>query len=263
MKNYSLVLIILISGLAITCQPVDNTALEEPSTFHDGIEWRGENEIANYLSIAGIGYWMNIEREKAYTIFEEAVKLDSSLFACHTALAFLSRGEKSDYHTAMAKKYVVGENEVSNLFVSFLDIPRDSTGNDARRDTWAKMHELSNGPFIHMRYATSRDERPETLEELANLESFLDDLGMTTAHIYNIRGYMLNLEGDLEGGTEAIEKYLEMRPNGYNALDSRAEFYLLAGDTATAVEYYKKTVEQYPFAVSARNTLRDLQDDKD
>lgn len=263
MKNYNLVLIILISVLVITCQPVDNNALVEPSPFHDGINWESENEIATYLSYSGISYWMNVEREKAYTMFEEAVKLDSSLFACHTALSLASRGEKSDYHMAMAKKYVVGENEVSNLFVSLLDIPRDSTGRDARRDTWAKMHELSNGPYIHLRFATSRVERAETLEELGNLESILNEEGMNTDYIYNIRGYVLNLEGELEKGTESVEKYLEMRPNGYNALDSRAEFYLFAGDTATAIEYYKKTVEQYPFALSARNSLKYLQEDKD
>jgi tetratricopeptide (TPR) repeat protein len=261
MKNFNLLLIVLIAIYSISCQPAENNEADEPSPFHDGINWGSDNEIAEYLSYEGIGYWMNIEREKTYTIFDEAVKLDSSLFACHTALSLLSRGDKREYHKEMAKKYVVGENEVSNLFVSLLDIPRDSTGREARRDTWAKMHELSNGPFIHMRYAMSRAERAETLAELDKLESILDELGFSTAHIYNIRGYVLNLEGELEKGTKAIEKYLEMRPDGYNALDSRAEFYLFAGDTTSAIEYYKKTVEQFPFAISARNTLSRL--DKD
>ena len=261
MKKFNLLLIVLIAIYSISCQPAENNEADEPSPFHDGINWGSDNEIAEYLSYKGIGYWMNIEREKTYTIFDEAVKLDSSLFACHTALSLMSRGDKREYHKEMAKKYVVGENEVSNLFVSLLDIPRDSTGREARRDTWAKMHELSNGPFIHMRYAMSRVERAETLAELDKLESILDELGISTAHIYNIRGYVLNLEGELEKGTEAIEKYLEMRPDGYNALDSRAEFYLFAGDTTSAIEYYKKTVEKFPFAISARNSLRRL--DKD
>lgn len=261
MKNSKLLLFVLIAISSMSCQQTENNAQEEPSPFHDGINWGSENETANYLSFTGIGYWMNIEREKAYTIFEEAVKLDSSLFACHTALCLMSRGDKREYHKEMAKKYVAGENEVSNLFVSLLDIPRDSTGREARRDTWAKMHELSNGPFIHMRYAMSRADRAETLEELDNLESFLAELGIATAHIYNIRAYIIKLEGDLEKGTASVDKYMEMRPHGYNALDSRAEFYLFAGDTSKAIEYYKKTVEQFPFAISARNALRRL--DKD
>jgi tetratricopeptide (TPR) repeat protein len=261
MKKFKTMFIVVMAAIMLSCQPVENSEAEEPSPFHDGINWGSDNETANYLSYAGIGYWMNIEREKAYAIFEEAVKLDSSLFACHTALSLLSRGEKREYHKEMAKKYVVGENEVSNLFVSLLDIPIDSTGRDARRDTWGKMHELSNGPFIHMRYAMSRADRAESLAELDKLESILDELGMTTAHIYNIRGYVQNLEGDLEKGTASVEKYLEMRPHGYNALDSRAEFYLFAGDTTAAIEYYKKTVEQFPFSLSARYSLRNL--DKD
>jgi tetratricopeptide (TPR) repeat protein len=261
MKNPKLILIAFIAIAAISCQPAEEKIQEEPSPWHDGINWAGENEIANYLAMQGINHWMNIEREKAYTFFEKSVELDSSQFACHTALALMSRGDKREYHKEMAKKYVVGENEVSNLFVSLLDIPRDSTGAEARRETWAKMHELSNGPFIHIRYATSRADRAETLEELDNLESILAELDMTTAHIYNIRGYLLNLEGDLEKGTASVDKYLEMRPHGYNGLDSRAEFYLFAGDTTSAIEYYKKTVEQFPFALSARNSLRYL--DKD
>jgi tetratricopeptide (TPR) repeat protein len=261
MKNFKLLLVVLIAISSMSCQQTENNVQEESSPFHDGINWTGENEIANYLAFQGIGHWMNIEREKAYVLFEKSVELDSSQFACHTALSLLSRGAKRQYHTEMAKKYVAGENEVSNLFVSLLDIPRDSTGREARRDTWAKMHELSNGPFIHMRYAMSRADRAETLEELDNLESFLAELGITTAHIYNIRAYVTNLEGDLEKGTASVDKYMEMRPHGYNALDSRAEFYLFAGDTTKAIEYYKKTVEQFPFAISARSALRRL--DKD
>ena len=186
MKNFNLSLIVFIAIFSFSCQQTENNVQEEPSPFHDGINWAGENEIANYLAFEGIGHWMNIEREKAYVLFEKSVELDSSQFACHTALSLLSRGEKRDYHTEMAKKYVAGENEVSNL---------------------------------------------------------------------------LNFAGNLDEGTEEIEKYLEMYPDGYNALDSRAEFYLIGGDTTNAIEYYKKTVEKFPFAISARNALRRL--DKD
>jgi len=261
MKTFKLSLIVLIAIFSFSCQQTENNEQEEPSPFHDGINWTGENEIANYLAMQGIGHWMNIEREKAYVLFGKSVELDSSLFACHTALSLMSRGDKREYHKEMANKYVVNKSETSKLFVSLLDIPRDSTGTEARRETWAKMHELSNGPFIHFRYATSRVDRTEAIEEMGKLEAFLDELGMGTAHIYNTRAYFLNIEGELEKGTTEVEKYLKMYPDGYNALDSRAEFYLFAGDTTNAIEYYKKALEQFPFAISARNSLRYL--DKD
>ena len=245
--------VIIMGMLALACEKP-----QEESPFHDGIEWQGENETANYLAMQGLRHLINVEREKAYVLFEEAVKVDSSLFACHTALAMLSRGEKRDYHKMMAQKFAEGKNEASKLYVSLLDIANDSTGNDERAEVWAKMHALSNGPFIHLRYASSRNDIAETIQELDKLDSFMSSTGGNTAAIHNLKGYMLKAQGDLAGGTAEIEKYVELYPDGYNPLDSRAEFYLFAGDTLKAIEYYKKTVERFPFAISARYTLNDL-----
>ena len=77
--------------------------------------------------------------------------MDSSLFGSHKALALLSKGEKKDYHKEMANKFVEGEKETSQLFVSLLDMDNDSTATEKRGQVWARMHELSNGPFIHFR----------------------------------------------------------------------------------------------------------------
>ena len=257
MKNIKLILILLAGIVSVSCQQSEQVT-EEPSPFHDGINWRGDNEIANYLTSRGIWYWMNIEREKAYVMFEEAVNVDSSLFACHTALALMSWGDKMEYHKAMAKKFVAGKSETSKLFVSLLDLPRDSTSREPRREIWAKMHEISNGPFIHMRYATSLEDRAQSMEELNKLEATLTDLGWKPAYIHNMKGYLMQMEGDLDAGTAEIEEYLAMYPDGYNPLDSRAEFYLFAGDTATAIDYYRKARQKFPFAMSAQNSLRRL-----
>lgn len=248
MKNSKIILITLLAIFMFACQ---EAAMEEPSPFHDGINWQGENEIANYLAIEGIEHWINIERANAYVLFEKAVELDSSLFASHTALAILSRGEKRDYHKDMANKFVESENETSQLFVSLLDIENDSTAADKRREVWAKMHELSNGPLIHLRYAVSRYDTLEMIEELDKLASFLEEIEWSTAHIHNFKGYILQSLGDLDQGTIEIEKYMELYPEGYNQLDSRAEFYLFAGDTIKAIKYYEKTVEQFPYSLSA------------
>ena len=201
---------------------------------------------------------MNVEREKAYVLFEKAVDLDSSLFACHTALAIMSRGDKRENHKAMAKKYVTNENETSKLFVSLLDIAFDSTGTDQRREVWGKMHELSNGPFIHFQYATSLEDNLETIQELDKLKAILEEIGMSTGFVSNIKGYYYQLLGDLDKGTAEIDQYLTQYPDGYNPLDSRAEFYLFAGDTATAIQFYEKTLERFPFAVSPQRALDDL-----
>ena len=96
MKNLKLLIIFLAGTMVLSCQPAEQTE-NEPSPFHDGINWQGDNEIANHLTSKGIRHWMNIEREKAYVLFEEAVNVDSSLFACHTALAMMSWGDKMEY----------------------------------------------------------------------------------------------------------------------------------------------------------------------
>jgi tetratricopeptide (TPR) repeat protein len=258
MKLLSTVLVAALALFLFTCQNADNTTLEEPSAVHDGINWGGENDLANSLAFAGIDHSMNIEQQKAYVLFEKAVELDSSLFASHTALALLSRGEKRDHHKMMANKFVAGENETSKLFVSLLDIENDSTAADKRRAVWAKMHDLSNGPFIHFRYALTRADSLEVIAELDKLEAFLTEQGWNTAHVYNVRGYMYQLTGDLERGTREIEKYMELYPEGYNPLDSRAEFYLFAGDTTKAIEYYEKALNRFRYSISARNALDEL-----
>lgn len=153
-KSVFLISILLIVTLFYSCENKPSTSAAN-DVVQNGIRWNGQNEIANYLANSGMNHFVNIELENAYTVWSHAVKLDSSLFAPHTMLALMSRGAKRDYHTQMAKKFVVNENETSKLFVSLLDIPRDSTGREARRSAWAKMHELSNGPFIHLMYVRS------------------------------------------------------------------------------------------------------------
>jgi tetratricopeptide (TPR) repeat protein len=249
----------------MSCQPQDTSEAEE-SYFHDGIRWIGENETANYLAISGLNHYVNIELAPAYVMSKHAVEVDSSLFASHTLLAILTRGDERLMHKEMANKYVANENEVSKLFVSLLDIENDSTL-EQRRAIWTKMHELSNGPFIHYMYIRFMDIAKDTaavLSELDNLIAICNEQGVTSieAASYNIKGYILQLNGDLEGGTQAIDKYVELYPDGYNALDSRAEFYLFAGDTIAAIEMYERVLEKYPFSTAAQNHLRDLRGDQ-
>lgn len=267
MKAFKLLMpYILLIGFSLqSCQQSETSSATEQQedVVTNGIRWAGENETANYLATAAMNHFANIELAKAYTLWEHAVKQDSSLFAPHTMLSILSRGAKSDYHKEMAKKFVANENETSKLFVSLLDIPRDSTGREARRATWTKMHNLSNGPFIHLMYLRSLDFNadPEgVISEADKLIAFAEENGMTAiaGATYNMKGYMLQRLGKLDEGTAAIEKYAELY-DGYNQLDSRAEFYLFAGDTTNAITWYKKVVERYPFSPAVTEKIERLE----
>ncbi|MGB5369704.1 MAG: hypothetical protein WBN18_04685, partial [Flavobacteriaceae bacterium] len=108
------------------------------------IEWRGNDTIANAMVWQGIGHYMNIENEKAFTFFDAAVTEDPTLFAPRVVLALLSNGDMRANHKAEAKKLVEGKNEVSKLFVSLLDIDRETeNAGDVWRATWKKMYELA------------------------------------------------------------------------------------------------------------------------
>ena len=256
---------VLASGIIIACQPETTTEVtEEPAVPQTGIRWVGENEIASHMAVMGVRHYMQIELEKAYAFSQEAVRLDPTLFASHTLLAMMSRGETAEKHTQLAKQHVANENEAGKLFVSLLDVARDSLARQNRHEIWTKMHELSAGRFIHYMYARSWDWRNDFdggIKELDNLiaRAQENERTLVEAAANNIKGYQLYQgNDDLEGGTAAIERYLELYPEGYNSYDSRAEFYLFAGDTATAIEWYRKTVGQYRWATGALNHLREL-----
>lgn len=106
------------------------------------------------------------------------------------------------------------------------------------------------------------DTNPDAvIAEADKLIAFAEENKMKSiaAATYNLKGYMLQRTGKLTEGIRAIEKYVELYPDRYNALDSRAEFYLFAGDTANAVVWYKKVLNVYPYSQSAQNKLKGLE----
>ena len=243
--------------LLLAFLPLALIAQEKESQY---IQWTGEDEVANALVGMGIDHAMNIEFEKAYTFFDAAVAKDPSLFAPHVMLASLSKGEKREMHMEKAKELVEGKNEVSKMFVSLLEY--GGKGEDLaakRRATWAKMHELAHdGRFVHFRYALSLEDPKAQIAELEALAAKNMKDEKATGHIHNILGYAYYAEGDKGKAKEHLDKYLELRPNGYNAQDSMAEFYLNEGDMENAMVYYKKAVANYPGAANAKEKIAEI-----
>ena len=226
------------------------------------IQWGGNDTIANAMVMRGMDHMMNVELEKAYTFFDAAVAQDPTLFAPHVVLANLSGGEKRDLHAAAAKKHVEGKNEVSKMFVATLDIDwKEEGAADKNRDHWAKMFELAyDGGFVNFRYAMSRKEVKERITELEKLAARNGKKGRSNAHVHNILGYMYYAEGDKVKAKAHFDKYLELRPNGYNAYDSMGEYYFNEGDMETAMAYYKKARMHYPAARSANDKIKEIEE---
>ena len=227
------------------------------------IQWTGDDEIANAMVSAGIDCAMNIEFEKAYTFFDAAIAKDPTLFAPHVVLANLSKGDKRAYHKEQAKKLVEGKNEVSQLYVSLLDIEWKDNKENAkkqRNETWAKMHELAyDGRFVHFRYAMTIEDDNERIAEFEKLAALNEKDGRNTGHVHNLLGYTHYGIGNIEKAKEHFKKYVELRPNGYNAYDSMGEFYMNEGNIEKATKYYKKAVANFPGAQNAREKLKELE----
>ncbi len=249
----------LLTLVFLAILPMAILAQEKESLY---IEWGGDDEIANAMVQHGMDHFMNIEFEKAYAFFEAAVKRDPSLFAPHVALANLSKGDKKEYHKKKANELVEGKNEVSKMYVSLLDI--DYKSDDAaqqRRETWKKMHELAfNGRFVHFNYAWSQEDVSDRIAELEKLAAKNEKDNYGTGHIHNLLGYAYYSQDEKSKAKAHFEKYLELRPNGYNAQDSMGEFYLNEGDLESALAYYQKAVENYPGASNAKAKIKEIEE---
>ena len=182
--------------------------------------------IANTMIWRAMDHVLNIENEKAYTLFEAGLNQDPSLFAPHVQLAMLSGGDKREHHKKMAKKLVAGKNEVSQLFVSLLDIERGPGAAEIWRSTWKKMHKLAyEGKYVHFRYAQSIEDPLARIAEFEKLAAKIEADGGNNGHVHNLLGYAHYTQGDKEKAKMHFNKYLELRPDGYNAYDSMADYF--------------------------------------
>ncbi|MEL6190504.1 MAG: tetratricopeptide repeat protein, partial [Bacteroidota bacterium] len=125
---------------------------------------------------------------------------------------------------------------------------------------WAKMNKIAspNANFIQLNYAISRPDPEEGLEELLKLRAEMDRLKREAGFIDNILGYMFAETGDLDNAKAHFDKYLEKYPDGYNAYDSMAEYYMMAEEYDNSVTYYKKVLEMYPGSQNAIDKLAEL-----
>jgi tetratricopeptide (TPR) repeat protein len=222
--------------------------------------WTGDDQIANAMVWRGIGHLLNIEREMAFTFFTAAVKQDTTLFAPHVFLSWASSGEIRDHHKMLAQKLVANKNEASKLYVSLMETKRGQEGAEERRAIWKKMHMLApEGPFIHLNYARSLQDPQAQIAELEKLIITNDKNDRNNDYVHNMLGYIYYGEGNKEKAKMHFDKYLALRPDGYNSYDSMADFYRQEGDYDSALKYYEMALDKYPAAISAINRIEEIE----
>ena len=274
-------LILLLSIIFIGCetnQNRDNATWSFDSSTGDYIEWQSDNDFANEMTNAAFVHLYNVEYEKAMVFFEKALEYDPSLFGPHVVLAGLSPegSEKSEMHIKKAKENVADNNDTSKLFVSLLDLPRQSRWwpllGPGAHDKWAEMRSIEpKGKLIHFYYSFTIPGLENKIREMELLLSELRDgvgetesLAVSGDHSYmvapitNVLGYFYYNQGDKEKAKSLFEEYIDLHPNGYNSYDSMGEYYYNEGDLESAKSYYSKAVENYFGANTANGKLREL-----
>ena len=277
MKKLILVLSIIFIGCE-TNQNRDNATWTFDSSTGDYIEWQSDNDFANEMTNAAFVHLYNVEYEKAMVFFEKALEYDPSLFGPHVVLAGLSPegSEKSEMHIKKAKENVADNNDTSKLFVSLLDLPRQSRWwpllGPRAHDKWAEMRTIEpKGKLIHYYYSFTIPGLENKIREMESLLSELRDgvgetesLAVSGDHSYmvapitNVLGYFYYNQGDKEKAKSLFEEYIDLHPNGYNSYDSMGEYYYNEGDLESAKSYYSKAVENYFGANTANGKLREL-----
>ena len=264
MKNF--LIIIITSLLIFACDNSKVTNQKNSDQQGNYIQWTNGDPLHDEMIRSAIGHFLNIEREKAYVFFEKAVKLDSTSFAAHVMMSTMSppNSEKQELHYKLAKRYSTDKNENSKRFVSLLDIKNENGyrgiwGSSKEKNAiWEKMYEAEpRGAFIQFHRARSN---PDLITRIKNLEELSSKWGEpNNAAIINFLGYHYYQNGDKEKSKQAFEKYLELYPQGYNSLDSMAEFYMYEKNYDEAKKYYKMVLNQFPFSISARAALKNIE----
>ena len=254
---------IVLTLLIFSCQ--QNNPIE--STASTGIMWFNDNPNHREIILEGIRHFENIEFEKAYVYFEEAVRLDSTLFAPHVMLASLSRpnSAQQEYHYEKAKELVMDKNENSKRFVSLLDFKNDfgkrnMMGRGEKIKIWDDMiKDAPDGRFIQFYHAWSRATIEERIKAMENLLALRLNSGSTdNAHILNVLGYSYMQSDNLEKAKSIFEEYISQYPSGYNPFDSMGEFYFTQKDYENAKIYYNKALDAYPAANSPFQKLQEI-----
>ena len=247
-------ILIMITVLFISSCSQNNNSTSE------GIQWVGENQVANNYVGKGIFHWYNAEWAMSYTYFSGALEEDPSLFAPHVVLAWLSSGEKREMHVNKAKELVSEKNENSKLFVSMLDLS-GAENRQKRHAIWKEMHERHpNGSFIHYLYANSMQNPNERIEELTSLLEKRKAADGWYSHIFNLLAYIHYNNGNKEKAKSYFDEYVKSYPDGYNPHDSMGEYYYMEEDYETSLIHYEKALSKFPRSISAYNKVKEIKE---
>ena len=230
---------------------------EAKNTNGKTMTWTTKSEAARKLAMEGAKHHRNVEYERAYEKFLEAIDQHSNFTIALVFLATMTRGQTKEMYAKKAMESAADKTEGEKLFAS---LANEKATPEANREVWTKLHDMfPDGAMIGYYYVITRatpqdrfDAAQKYMKQFPNEAAIYNDLGY----------YYMNEKKDFGTAKKYFEKYIQLYPEGSNPYDSMGEFYALTGDAANAEKYYTLALEKYPYTNSSLVALKKIEDDK-
>jgi len=195
---------------------------------------------------------MNSEDQASYHLLSRALELDPNFSAALLFLGTYTYGETQQAFFERAKMSVSNKSAGEKLLISIIDA-RDREECNLIWEKLVRMYPDDRG--LNLAAITRETDSSKFLTSLLEyVRKFPSE-----PSAYNHLGYLYLLhEKDLTKAKQSFEKYIELYPQGYNPYDSMGEYYLITGYLQQAKEFYVKSLEVYPYSISALQKLDEI-----
>jgi len=204
-----------------------------------------ENQDAKNAFNVGGWYLYNIDWDRAYEKFSEAIELDPNFALAYgmraRTSAFLGNGEDlvDDLDIAVSMSLNASEDEASliNALAASVTDGTNDTFNKTVEELAAKYRDDSMLAFETV-FATMSAIGADAVIKRANALLAMDP-DFTPA--YNMLGYAYMDKEDLENAGKALQEQVRLAPGLANPYDSMGDYYLAVGDNELALKYFEKS----------------------
>ena len=221
-----------------------------------------ENQDAKNAFNVGGWYLYNIDWDRAYEKFSEAIELDPNFALAYgmraRTSAFLGNGEDLVDDLDIAVSMSLNASEDEGLLINALAVDvKDgtSTFNDLVERLAKKYSDDSMLAFETV-FATMSAIGADAVIERANALLAMDP-DFTPA--YNMLGYAYMDKGDLENAGIVLQEQVRLAPGLANPYDSMGDYYLAVGDSELALKYFEKSASMgLPASTTQADSLKSI-----
>ena len=206
-----------------------------------------ENQDAKNAFNVGTWYLYNIDWDRAYEKYSEAIELDPNFALAYgmraRTSAFLGNEEdfKDDLDIALSMSLNATEDEAA-LINALAESVADGT-NDAFNSTVEKLaSKYSDDSVLAFEtvFATMTSIGADAVIEKANA---LLEINPDMTPAYNMLGYAYMDKGDLDNAGKALQSQIRLASGMANPYDSMGDYHLAVGDNESALKYFEQSAK--------------------